>query len=213
MKKSGVVILLIFCLLISACDQGTKVETDTPFQQKPAETATPTNPQILPRPDEPTDTPSAPTTGEIELRIPFDIYSPSEVSSSSLPECVQYLPFRILSDGDRKLIEGKGRLECSFVDTPKGSPITYHVILTYDAIFNGELLPASPNKPSGWLDSFLTIDGEVAQFYVGYPPEAANPCPEENPCRTPVSEVIPLPFDYRDESSISTPWTFILHLD
>jgi len=153
-----------------------------------------------------------PREGEVEIRIPFDIFSEGEAPPAAVPECVNTLPFRITSDGARSMMEGEGQIDCHFVDTPQGAPITYDVILEYDGVLNGELLPATPGKPSGWLDAYLTVDGTIVQYYTGYPAEAINPCPESDPCRTPASDVIPLPFDYQDGSTVTTPWTFILHL-
>jgi hypothetical protein len=98
------------------------------------------------------------------------------------------------------------------VDTPQGSPITFHVVLEYDGVLNGELLPATPKRPSGWLDAYLALDGAITQCYVGYPTGAPNPCPESNPCRTPSSDIILLPFGYEEGSEVTTPWVFILHL-
>ncbi|MDH4208244.1 MAG: hypothetical protein OEV76_05170, partial [Anaerolineae bacterium] len=129
-----------------------------------------------------------------------------------MPECVNTIPFRMTSDGSRTMIEGQGPIDCHFVDTPQGSPITFHVILEYHGSLNGELLPATPDRPSGWLDAYLAVDGAIVQYYTGYPPEAVNPCPEGDPCRTSASDVIPLPFEYKDGSTVTTPWTFILHL-
>lgn len=81
-----------------------------------------------------------------------------------------------------------------------------------DGSFNGELLPPTRDYPNGWLDAYLTIDGTITQYYTDYPPEAYNPCPDSDPCRSPISEVIPLPFSYEEGSKITIPWRFILHL-
>jgi hypothetical protein len=183
----------------------------TPTPIPPAPTPTPTT-ALLPHGNELTPTPPEPSAGEVEIRIPFDIYSEGELPPTDVPECVNTIPFRMIRDGSRTMIEGEGQIDCHFVDTPQGSPIIFHVILKFDGVLNGELLPATSDKPSGWLDAYLALDGAIAQYYVGYPTEATNPCPESNPCRIPSSDVIPLPFAYEDGSTITTPWIFILHL-
>lgn len=151
--------------------------------------------------------------GEIEIRIPFDIYNPSaETPDNPAPECLHTLPFTINSQNDRLLVSGEGRIQCEFIDTPVDQPITYHIILDLDGSFDGELLPSTPDYPKGFLDAFLNIGGTITQFYSGYPPEATNPCPESDPCQSPAVEVIPLPFHYEDGSQITVPWIFTLHL-
>jgi hypothetical protein len=148
----------------------------------------------------------------VEIRIPFDIFSQGEQPQANLPDCINSIPFRLSRDGSRTMIEAEGEIDCHFVDTPQGQPITFHVILDFSGNLEGELLPATPDKPSGWLDAYLQVDGTIVQYYTGYPPQAVNPCPESDPCRAPASEVIPLPFDYEEGSTVTTPWTFILHL-
>lgn len=207
-------------LLVSACG-GAQVEPTTPPETPtatptlvpptPAATPTPT-PALLPHGDEQTPTPPPPREGEVEIRIPFDIFSQGEQPPAELPECINTIPFRTLSDGSRFMIEGEGQIDCHFVDTPQGGPITFHVILEFAGNLDGELLPPTPDKPSGWLDAYLLVDGTIIQYYTGYPPQAVNPCPEDDPCLAPASEVIPLPFTYEDGSTVTTPWTFILHL-
>jgi hypothetical protein len=59
------------------------------------------------------------------------------------------------------------------VNTSQGQPITYHVVFEFDGTLDGELLPPTADKPSGWLDAYLMLD---------------------------------------EGSTITTPWTFILHL-
>jgi hypothetical protein len=153
-----------------------------------------------------------PTGGEVEIRIPFTIVAGGEAVPADIPDCTNAIPFAMTADGTRTMIDGEGRIDCHFVDTPSGQPITFHVILEYDAVLAGELLPPTPEQPSEWLDAYLTIDGAIVQFYSGYPPEAQNPCPEDNPCRTAAFEVIPLPLAYKEGSTITEPWTFVLHL-
>lgn len=212
---------LTLVLLLAAACGGAQVEPTTLPETRtaaptltpptPAATATPTV-ALLPHVDEQTPTPPPPSGGEVEIRIPFDIYSQGEAPPADLPECINTIAFRIASDGSRTMIEGEGPIDCHFVDTPQGSPITFHVILEYHGSLNGELLPATPDRPSGWLDAYLAVDGAIVQYYTGYPPEAVNPCPEGDPCRTSASDVLPLPFEYKDGSTVTTPWTFILHL-
>jgi len=212
--------LTLVLLLVTGCG-GVQVEpttlpeppttTPTPVPPTPAATPTPTA-ALLPHGDEQTPTPPRPSGGEVEIRIPFDIYSEGELPPAEMPECVNSIPFRIFRDGSRTMIEGEAQIDCHFVDTPQGSPITYHVILEFHGNLDGELLPATPDKPSGWLDAYLLVDGTTVQYYTGYPPQAVNPCPEGDPCRTPASDVISLPFAYEDGSTLTTPWTFILHL-
>lgn len=150
--------------------------------------------------------------GELEIRIPFDIYAPSEVTTSEDIECVTFIPFNFNKEEMRILLEGQGPIYCHFEDTPLDSPITFHVILDFNSTFTGELLEASLNKPYGWLDTYLMVDGAIIQYYSNYPPEAVNPCPESDPCRSPVTENIPLPFEYIEGNTLTTPWKFILHL-
>jgi hypothetical protein len=187
------------------------VNGQTPTPIPPTPTPTPTA-ALLPRGNEQTPTPPEPSAGEVEIRIPFDIYAEGELPPTDAPECVNTIPFRMIRDGSRTMIAGEGQIDCHFVDTPQGSPITFHLILEFDGALNGELLPATSDKPSGWLDAYLALDGASTQYYVGYPPEATNPCPESNPCRIPSFEVIPVPLAYEDGSTVTTPWIFILHL-
>jgi hypothetical protein len=191
----------------------TKPPTATPEAVPPTPAATPTpTTALLPQADEQTPTPPPPSGGEVEIRIPFDIFSQGEQPPADMPECIETIPFRMFQDGPRTMLEGEGQIDCTFVDTPQGSPITYHVILQMDAHLDGELLPPTTDKPSGWLDAYLLVDGATVQYYTGYPPEAVNPCPESSPCRTPASDTILLPFAYEDGSTLTTPWTFILRL-
>lgn len=172
-------------------------------------TATPTLAPLL----EPIEGISPPIeNGELEIRIPFDIYNPAVETPGNPAECITTLPFTWKDQQGRTMVEGQELIQCEFTDNPKDTPITYHVLLAFDAIFSGELLPATPEYPHGWLDSYLNLLGTVTQYYEGYPPEATNPCPQSDPCQTPAAEVIPLPFPFQDGSQISTPWTFILHL-
>lgn len=177
---------------------GALLPTDTPT---PAPLVKPTD--KMPPPIE---------NGELEIRIPFDIYNPRVETPDNPSECINTLPFTFRDQQDRRMAEGQGLIQCEFTDTPKDTPITYHVLLAFDARFSAELLPASPEYPHGWLDAYLNLQGTITQYYEGYPSEATNPCPQTDPCRTPASEVIPLPFPYQDGSQITTPWTFILHL-
>jgi hypothetical protein len=185
--------------------------TPIPTPIPPTLTPTPTA-ALLPHGNEQTPTPPEPGAGEVEIRIPFDIYGEGELPSTDVPECVNAIPFRMIRDGSRTMIEGEGQIDCHFVDTPQGSPIIFHVILEFDGVLNGELLPATSDNPSGWLDAYLALDGAITQYYVGYPTEATNPCPESNPCLIPSSDVIPVPLAYEDGSTVTTPWIFILHL-
>jgi hypothetical protein len=204
-------ILGILSLDLVACGTASTISAPTTIALQPETlpTATPTI-FILMQSEEP-DIPE-PGGGEVEIHIPFDIYSQSEMPSADIPECVNTIPFRIIKDELKSLIEGQGPIACEFVDTPEGAPITFHVVLELNGVLNGEVLPATPDKPSGWLDGHLALDGEIIQFYTDYPPEATNPCPEDNPCRITTFETIPLPFDKEEGSTITIPWTFILHL-
>ncbi len=78
------------------------------------------------------------------------------------------------------MIEGEGDVDCHFVN--EAGPLIFHVLLEFEAVLNGELLPPSPSKPTGWLDAYLNIDGAITQYWVGYPSEAVNPCPEMGLC-------------------------------
>jgi len=217
-------------LTLAGCGLSDSTLTPTSLEiQSPQQELTPTSPQpdqdlevniqatmtSTPKPlIEPSEEIPPPVKGgEIEIRIPFDIYNPSaEASGNSTSECVNTLPFKIGKQDERVLVEGEGRIECEFIDTPKDQPITYHISLGLDASFDGEQLSPTTDYPKGWLDAYLTIDGTITQFYTDYPPEAPNPCPESDPCQSPSSEVIPLPFHYEEGSEVTVPWHFILHL-
>jgi hypothetical protein len=175
-------------------------------------TATPTA-VLLPGAVTQTPAPPEPSGGEVEIRIPFYIVAGDEAPPADIPECVNTIPFHMTGDGTRAMIEGEGRIDCHFVNTPQGQPTTYHVVFEFDGVLDGELLPPTADKPSGWLDAYLMLDGGIVQYWSNYPPEAPNPCPESNACPVPLeSELIPLPFAYEEGSTITTPWTFILHL-
>jgi hypothetical protein len=173
----------------------------------PTSTPTPT-PGLPPVAVTYTPTPLVPTGGYLEVRTPNTI--------NMQGECVNTIPFRLVGDGARTMSQGEARIECDFEGKPLGgedAPIVYHVTLKIDAVLDGELLPATPDRPHGWLDAYLALDGAIIQYYTGYPPQATNPCPEDSPCQTPSSEVIPLPFAFEEGSTITTPWTFVLHLE
>jgi hypothetical protein len=183
----------------------------TPVPIAPTPSPTPTV-ALPPHGKGPTPTPPEPSGGEVEIRIPYDIYAEGEGPPTDVPECVNTIPFRMVNDGSRTMIEGQGQIDCHFVDTPQGSPVTFHVILEFGGVLNGELLPATSDQPSGWLDAYLALDGVITQYYANYPPEATNPCPESDPCRTPGSDVMSVPLAYEDGSTVTTPWIFVLHL-
>ncbi len=146
----------------------------------------------------------------MEIRIPFHVVIEGEAPPADIPECEAVIPYNLISDGTRTMIEGEGDILCHFAD--EAVPLIFHVLLEFEALLIGELLPPSPSKTTGWLDAYLNIDGAITQYWVGYPSEAVNPCPENSPCRTPTKDVIPLPFDYAEGSTIETPWIFVLHL-
>jgi len=180
-----------------------------PAATRPAPSPTPTpTPSVLPGAITQTPSPPEPGGGTIEVR------TPNTINMST--ECVNSIPFRLEGDGGRTMSRGEGRIECAFEGKPiggEGSPIVYHVLLEFDAVLDGELLPATPDRPHGWLDAFLKLDGTITQYYTDYPPQATNPCPQSSPCRTPTSDLFPLPFAFEEGSTITEPWTFILHLE
>jgi hypothetical protein len=203
----------------------TPAPTEAP--QLPEATASPTATIPTPPPTTPTPTPTtglpphgvAPTAtppesseGELEVRIPFDIYAANEPPAPAVPACVNQIPFHLFEDGARTLLEGEGSIGCHFEDTPQDSPITFHVLLEFDATLDGELLPPTVDMPSGWLDAQLGFEGSVTQYYVGYPAGATNPCPESDPCIIPSADFIPLPLAYEEGSTITNLWIFVLHL-
>ena len=199
----------LILLLTSCSPSGPAAATRSALGHPEVPTPTPTySPPLVGKETETLE----PTRGVVEIIIPFEIFSQSEGPSSTVPDCVTMIPFSIIQDGLRKLSQGEGNIDCHFEDTPGDSPITFHVVMNYEAVFNGELLPATIDRPSGWLDAYLTLNGELVQYYVGYPSEASNPCPESNPCPIPIAEIIPLPFTLEDGDTVSIPWTFILHL-
>jgi hypothetical protein len=200
---------MFFAILIFGIVPACSTPTSTAIQPVSKPTPTPTMMVIFP--SEAPET-TAPNQAEIEIRIPYSIFSQGERSSTDVLECKNTISFNIIEGEDRTLIEGKGPIECEFKFNPQGVPFTYHIELSYDGSLNGEMLPVSIDKPSGWLDAYLTVDGVLTQYYTDYPAEATNPCPESNPCSTPIFDTIPLPFDYEDGNTITTPWTFTLRL-
>lgn len=215
MARYHLIILVLLSLLVVACGSSSPPVTSTlpASQTSPAlsSTSTPTPTVAVVFSTEEPITPE-PIGGEIEIIIPFDIYSQYEAPSGDIPQCVSTIPFRFYNDGLLTMIEGKGPILCVFDDTPEGTPITFHITFDLQAELSGELLPASIEKPSGWLDAFLSLDGYFEQIHEGYPDDSINPCPATSPCQITAFEVIPLPFDYEEGSTITTPWTFILHL-
>lgn len=185
----------------------------TTIPSPPPPTPTPTPTLSLPLHGvEPTPTPPELAGGELEVRIPFDIYAAGEPAATAVPDCVSRIPFQMFRDGTRNMLQGEGSIVCHFVDTPQGSPITFHVLLEFDAALDGELLPATADMPSGWLDAQLGFEGSITQYYEGYPAGATNPCPESDPCIVPSADFIPLPLAYEEGSTVTTPWIVILHL-
>jgi hypothetical protein len=187
---------------------GTELAHSQPESTLPVASPTPTpTPGLLLGANTVTPPPTVPSEGYVQVRIPNTI--------NMQTECVREIPFDLVIEGSRTMCRGKGRIDCAFEGKPLGGedqPIVYHVILEIDAELDGELLQATPARPKGWLDTYLSLDGSIVQYYTGYPPQATNPCPESSPCRTPSTDVIPLPFDFEDGNTITTPWTFILHL-
>jgi hypothetical protein len=174
-------------------------------------TPTPTT-DLPPHGVEPTPTLPESSGGEVEIRIPFDIYAAGEPSTTPVPECVNRIPFRLFEDGSRTMLEGEGPIVCHFIDTPQGSPITFHVLLEFNGVLDGELLPPTTDMPAGWLDAQLGFDGNITQYYEGYPAGATNPCPESDPCVMPSADFVPLPLAYEEGSTVTAPWIFVLHL-
>jgi hypothetical protein len=87
-------------------------------------------------------------------------------------ECIREIPFRLVKEDSRTMSQGEGRIDYTFEGKPPGGedqPIVYHVILEMDAEFDGELLPATPDRTNGWPDAYLSVDGSVVQYYTGYP--------------------------------------------
>ena len=222
-----VLALALVFLLLAACG-GPQVEPTTlpkppatatptpsatiPAAVLPAPTATPTPTALLSRADEPTPSPTPPELrgGHLEIRIPYAIVVGGGEPPADVPECVCTIPFRMFRDGERIMIAGEGPIDCHFVST--GGPITIHVLLEFEGVLDGELLPATSDWPSGWLDAYLMVEGTISQYYLGYPPQATNPCPEGDPCRAPASQVISLPLACEEGGTVTTPWTFVLHL-
>lgn len=204
-------VLILICLMLFACNGNPTTATLTSPIQEPALvlTPTPTIAVVFPT-QEPASLEQE--KGEIEVRIPYNIFTPGETTPSEDVECVVYIPFRFVNVEMRTMIEGQAPIDCHFEDTPQGSPITFNVILEYECTVNGELLPATYEYPKGWLDTHMWIDGTIIQYYANYPDEATNPCPETDPCRTPITDNIPLPFAFEEGNTITTPWIFILHL-
>jgi hypothetical protein len=202
------ILLALLSLVLTGCQPTVSGPTNPPPEQQPQllDTSKPTatnTPVWIAK----TPAMSAPDQGEVEVRIINTI--------NGQGECNNLIPFRIYEQGERIMLEGDGRIDCTFEGKPLGgedSPIVYHVSLEFEAILEGERLPATPSRPSGWLDAFLLLDGTIVQYYTGYPPEAVNPCPLESPCETTTKDNIPLPFEFKEGSTIETPHTFILHL-
>jgi hypothetical protein len=199
---------LIFVLGIAPACATTPAVAPT----QPASSPTPTPTRMVIFPSEAPET-TVPRQVEIEIRIPYSIFSQGEASSTEVPECVNTIPINIIEQEERILVEGEGPIKCVFTFTPEGVPFTYHIELRYTGSLNGEMLPVSIDKPAGWLDAYLIVDGVLTQYYTDYPAEATNPCPQSNPCSTPIFDTIPLPLDYEDGSTISTPWIFLLKLE
>jgi hypothetical protein len=191
----------------------------TPVPVEPSPTVTDARPTSRPQPS---PTPTAPLVQGIATETPgpilpggghVEVRTPNTINMQG--ECVNTIPFVLVKEGGRTLSRGEGQIVCEFEGKPVGGeeqPIVYHVILEFEAVLDGELLPPTVDRPHGWLDAYLNLDGAIVQYYTGYPPQAINPCPESQPCRTPTSEVIPLPFVFEEGSTITVPWTFILHL-
>jgi hypothetical protein len=200
--------LALISLVLAACQSNSQGQTnpspELQPQLPPTATPTPANPPVG---ISATPTILEPDEGEVEVRIINTI--------NGQGECTNHIPFQIYKQGERIMLEGEGRIDCTFEGKPLGgedSPIVYHVSLVFDASLDGERLPATPIQPTGWLDAHLFLDGAIVQYYTDYPPEAVNPCPPESPCETPNMDTIPLPFEYKEGSTINTPHTFVLHL-
>lgn len=199
--------LITFSLILTGCNLLTeqKILTEEPSAiPEVAASPTPTSTLL---------TGSRATGGELEIRIPYDIFNPElELPAESPPTCITMIPFEIKEEGGHQVISGKGLIDCTYVDTPAGTPITYTITIRLDSEILGELLPATDSYPDGFLDAQLTLEGSLTQSYTDYPSEAINPCPSADPCVSPLADFIPLPFNYTEGSTIDIPWTFILHV-
>lgn len=131
-------------------------------------------------------------------------------------ECLAVIPFRILPQDGRTLIQGEGPIVCEFEGKPlggEGAPMVYHVRVDITASLEGELLPPVEGKPRGFLDAHLIVTGgNTIQYHEGYPPQVPNPCPQASPCTAPAEGSFPLPFEWADGSTVPTPWRFVLRL-
>jgi len=220
MYRFRVFTLLILSMSLAACGSYTPEATLTPQAPQVENTVTieilsemtPASTPTPPLVSGVTEEPVSPTTGgRIEVHIPY-LIATQDSPPIDVPECAAEVPFSITQEDGRNLLAGTQQIHCEFENPLEDSSITIYVVLEFESVLNGELLEPTPNKPSGWLDAYLVIDGTITQYYTGYPPEAVNPCPESSPCSTPTSEVIPLPFAFEEGSTITTPWTFTLHL-
>lgn len=103
-----------------------------------------------------TPTPQEPDSGKVEVRIPFSVVLEGEGPPADIPECEAAIPYSLIRDGTRTMIEGEGGIEYHFVD--EAGPLIFHVLLEFE------------------------------------------------------KDIIPLPFDYAEGSTLKTPWIFVLHL-
>jgi hypothetical protein len=58
----------------------------------------------------------------------------------------------------------------------------------------------------------VLADGAMVQYYINYSTRVANTCPESAPAAVQPPTSYPCPLDYIDGSTVTTPWTFIVHL-
>jgi len=159
-------ILIIPVLFCFSCNSVSSTATDQ-MQNEIKETVTPTGGALGG---------IAPSGGSLEINIPFDLYASDENLSGTSPVCNVSVPFLIKRVDERIMVEGEKEINCEYVDTPQGSPITFmiKIVVSFDLL--GELLPATIDKPAVHCTDgfFLSRCMGIPHFSARYHPHPSS---------------------------------------
>lgn len=222
-KTIFVLFIILGTGLITACKKPLLGENNPLLQTKTlTPTLTPTTLSL--RPDVITETPEKPLpTGN------FEVHAITVVQEEQ--ECIVNYPFKARVEDGRLLLESDPNIEvnCNFVGTFYGDTGSLDIHLSYllDTKIEAEVLGYfSSTSPS--IHAFYYYDGEMRVFYSGFPPEAINPWPENDPMTIPLMDMANLVFPFEDGAQGTAPigigidqqmdipqpvWEFILKLD
>jgi hypothetical protein len=211
------VLLLAICCCACSPDAAPTATPTVPTSNLVKPTPTFTTLPLPPQVETATPEPVEFTGGEIELVVNFQV-------DEGIHECTSSFPFTQDHLQDPPRISGEGEVDCHFSEVleGEGGSVTHHTLLQYSGQVAGVLYPGTSDKPAGFLDCTLTLDGTMSEYFSDYPGGSFVPYTAANPFEISGADSIPLPFEWKEGSTVViTPptagasanrWTFILHL-